>query len=386
MKVYTKVVISMSTGKTLYEESYDYEGPVALCGGGQSGTVGFPEYMEQTHANWIRGQVTGGGPDFMTSSIVDLMNTAHGVGGNPYENESSFDPDASFTPTSGSPLYKISDQFTTSKAILDAVDPDALWGSFVTAAVAEYSSYSDIDFLDSLSTAISGLLTAVESALSSTAISDMVDSFEANKKPRFLKEIGLWAAGMADIGAVHTSSFAIGLALQQSEFSNSVDQYEREIKANIYTRIVQSGIDAYVKAQTLRINNKDNLMVQGPELMGKLEIIKDQLQTQLIGIKAEVERLTIVALKEQQDRQVELEAAEAKWDMEVYMYGANVMSSVSGSAAGRMAGPSQGQSILGGAFAGASLGAEMAAMGLVGGPLGVGIGLLAGGLLGWAMS
>ena len=87
---------------------------------------------------------------------------------------------------------------------------------------------STIDFLDSLSIAISGLLAAVESALSSSSITAMVTAFENNKKTRFLRDVGMWSAGMADINAVHTSSFIMGLAVQQIEFSNSVDQYERE--------------------------------------------------------------------------------------------------------------------------------------------------------------
>lgn len=37
MKVITECVIDMSTGATLHEESYEYEGPVAQCGGGGGG-------------------------------------------------------------------------------------------------------------------------------------------------------------------------------------------------------------------------------------------------------------------------------------------------------------------------------------------------------------
>ena len=39
MKVYTKVVIDMATMETEYEESYEYEGDVALCKGGGGGTT-----------------------------------------------------------------------------------------------------------------------------------------------------------------------------------------------------------------------------------------------------------------------------------------------------------------------------------------------------------
>lgn len=42
MKVITECVIDMSTGATLHEESYEYEGPVAQCGGGGGGGKSAP--------------------------------------------------------------------------------------------------------------------------------------------------------------------------------------------------------------------------------------------------------------------------------------------------------------------------------------------------------
>ncbi len=48
MKIYTKVVIDMESLETLYEESYDYEGEMALCGGGSSGSkVKYSQSPEQ---------------------------------------------------------------------------------------------------------------------------------------------------------------------------------------------------------------------------------------------------------------------------------------------------------------------------------------------------
>ena len=59
MKVITRSVISIETGEVLEEQSYEYEGPVALCeggdGGGDGGDVGIPDADEM--ASW-------GEPDF----------------------------------------------------------------------------------------------------------------------------------------------------------------------------------------------------------------------------------------------------------------------------------------------------------------------------------
>lgn len=39
MKIYTKIIINMSSGETLHEESFEYEGEIVLCWGGDSGGV-----------------------------------------------------------------------------------------------------------------------------------------------------------------------------------------------------------------------------------------------------------------------------------------------------------------------------------------------------------
>lgn len=45
MKVYSKIILNISTGEVIYEEGYDYTGPITqLKGGGKSG--GSVEYSE----------------------------------------------------------------------------------------------------------------------------------------------------------------------------------------------------------------------------------------------------------------------------------------------------------------------------------------------------
>lgn len=316
--------------------------------------------------------------DSLDNSIVDLVNAAHTT--NPYLSVTAFDPNTALTLVANSPLTRLNEQYANAKTLVDGIVEETDWKSYVDAAVTKFTSYADIDFLDSLDAAIAGLLTSVESALSSTSITAMVTAFETNKKVRFLRDVGLWSAGMADINAVHTSSFIMGLAIQQIEFSNSIDQYERELKGNIYNRIVTSGIDAHVKAHVVQLNNKDNLITQAPSLMTSLNQLKTSLVTDLARIKIDVERMTIIAKKEQVDRQVALDVDEGLWDMEAMLYAGNILSSITGSAVGRNLpqAPTTAQSMLGGALTGASIGSQF-------GLPGAGIGAAAGALLGWAL-
>ena len=52
MKIYTKIVMDIDTLEIIEEESYEYDGPLALCGGGSgggssSGEVDYPSYIKQ---------------------------------------------------------------------------------------------------------------------------------------------------------------------------------------------------------------------------------------------------------------------------------------------------------------------------------------------------
>ncbi len=346
--------------------------------GASGGSVSGAIQHQASLLSFVEEMLNDSGTDSLSNSIVDLVNAAHTT--NPYDSVASFDPNAALTLVSNSPLTRLNEQYLSAKTLVDAIAEETDWASYMTAAVAQFTNYEDIDFLDNLDTAIAGLLTSVESALSSSSITAMVTAFENNKKVRFLRDVGLWSGGMADINAVHTSSFIMGLALQQVEFSNSVDQYEREVKGNIYSQIVRSGIDAHVKAHVVQINNKDQLMVQGPGLMASLNQLKTTLVTDLAKVKMDVERLTIIAKKEQNDRQVAIDVDEGLWDMEAMLYAGNILSSITGSAVGRQLPqtPSTAQSMMGGALSGASVGSQF-------GPWGAAIGAGAGAILGWAL-
>jgi len=59
MKIYTKVVFDMETLETLSEESFEYSGPLALCGGGPSGTI---DYNTDIKSRWM--DMYGNATDF----------------------------------------------------------------------------------------------------------------------------------------------------------------------------------------------------------------------------------------------------------------------------------------------------------------------------------
>lgn len=100
MKVYNKVVLDMETLEIVEEDSYEYEGPVALCGGGSggggSGEVDYPTYLKEAHAQMMYGSGESGYSAMsVTTPMDDAVNSA--VSGNPYVDLAPYDPSTNTT-------------------------------------------------------------------------------------------------------------------------------------------------------------------------------------------------------------------------------------------------------------------------------------------------
>jgi len=338
-------------------------------GGGASGKIEYGQPM-QDEIKMFFGYDSS---HVINNDITELINIAHTDAGNPYVGVETYDPSDNLT--------ELGSQFDASKAIIDALDPDTIYGTFIDAAYNKYSKFDSITFLTGLNTAITGLLSAVESAMGSSSLTNLVTAFENNKRTRFLRDVSTWTAGMADVNAVHTSSFVIGLSLLQDEFAKSVDEFEKTLKADLYGKIVVSGIDSYLRANVLRVQNKDAFLIQSTEFMTRLEQLRQDLQIRLTQVKAEVERLSIIAQTEEANKNIDISAEEALWDFEVFMYAGNLLSSGTGSTAGRKSPKiSDGQSALGGAASGAAIGTQINA------GWGTAIGAVVGAALGWALN
>ena len=325
-----------------------------------SGDVGYPSYMEHTHHNWLDGFAVG--DDSMTYSIVDLMDTAQGVGGNPYEGETAFDPDAALTLVATSPLGRTAAAQVAAQAVVDGLSSvPSVWATDVATVAGEFGHFDDIDFLDGMAAGIAGLLAAVDDAVQGAYVDNMVSAYETIKKTRFMRELSMWTAGMADINAVNTSSFVIGMALKQKEFADSVDEFKRTLQQDLYKDLVQQSIAGYIKAETNQAAAKDAMLTTGPQMIAKgveftraMEAEFAKLQVNLVQLKAEIERMVIISQKEYQDEQLSIDTQEALWPFEIYMYGGNLMASIAGAAAYRK-GPSRLETTLGYTMAALSL-------------------------------
>lgn len=286
-------------------------------GSSGSGKVSYATYMQDAHEDWL----DNAGTDTMTSSIVDLMETAHGS--SPFAGITATDPDADIT------AYEAA--VAAFSAFVLAVDPETNWETYIGSATTEI----DDNILDdtTLLAEIAANDAIVDSRITTTIL------------PRF-------QAGMRDINAVVSSAFVIGQSNIESEAQLDKNKFAADLRLQNYRQ----------RNDMIMAGTKDilNLLIQ------KLEYYK--IANHYI---IESKRIKNVMLTEEIDKNVHFDEKDTVWDMSVYQYGGNVMAAIHGGAASTTGNqPSVASKALGGALSGAAAGAVASG----GNPVGAGIG------------
>ncbi len=294
-------------------------------GGGQSGKVEYAAYLQTAHGDWL----DNSGVDSMTSSIVDLMETAHGS--SPFSGETAFDPDSDIT-------GYIADVDAFETFVL-ALDEDTDWVTYSAAVRSEIDT--NIINTTSINSEISAYNALVDDEITDVAL------------PRF-------QAGMRDINAVVSSAFVVGQSNIEAKAQKDKDKFAADLKVKTYVQ----------RNEMIMAGTKDVIQL----LMMKLEHYKAATHLSIEG-----RRLKFVMKNEEHKLQLEIDEHDTVWDMEVYQYGSNVLAAIAGAASTvRKPGQSVGQSALGGALSGAAMGASIggAPGAIAGGILGLGASLL----------
>ena len=298
-------------------------------GGGSSGKVEYPAYMQTCHGLWLN----SAGADTISTSVTASMNAA--LGNSPFTGLLAYDPDTDLA---------VAEALITALTVLSPTTmlSDALT-QFAAVAASEDTIYSAVT--------VGSRIDAVK-----TAYSDMVDDeISVKVLPKFRR-------GMQDINAVQNSSFVIGEALIYAEKTRSVAKFAADIELRAYDK-------------------RGDMVVQLVGEQIKFMSARLDFSKTAAHYSTEFARIKVIAKKEESEANIELSEKDAEWDLRVYQYGSNVMASIAGAAATVNKKPNSLMSALGGALSGLASGAMMGTA--IGGPgIGTGIGALFGGLLG----
>lgn len=191
MKIYTKIIIDISSGDTLYEESYEYEGDIAKCGGGGGGggdqetTIRYAPYIESKHQAFL---------EAMASYRAATTDDSPFTGYTDIVIESAF--------------------FGTGYTIASFPSMYDMYGKFMAGLDVD-TLYSQI-FEDTVNAPEINNLVSAEADL-------LDDDIETNSLPRL-------QLGMRDINSVMASTFVIGKSIIEDAREKSLSKFSAELK------------------------------------------------------------------------------------------------------------------------------------------------------------
>lgn len=243
-------------------------------GGGSSGKVSYPAYMQDIHRQWLNDWADdpGGSPfaaDEFPNVGVAMKNATSAIGGNPYTGAVAYSPDT---------------DLDNAQDALDDFGADLAsgWTDYLTSAMdgIDVSIGSPVDFADRFDVA-----------------TDRIRTEQSKAIPRF-------NARFLDIAAIHSKTFPMSLVQQEQHTQDRI--YEVSTSQEEAVRNARSGLLAQLGS--VRLEGMRVLAVQ----------------------QAEVSRLTTVAKVQEQEHNQNVENSEATWDLNLFAYGGNVLASVAG--------------------------------------------------------
>jgi hypothetical protein len=262
--------------------------------------------------------------------------------------------------SAGVDIDDVSAQAVLWAAEVTAWDTTTLWEAFIDAANTKLTA----TLLDT--TAI-----AAEAEAASTILQDDLE----------LTSLARFEAGMRNINAVQSSAFVIGSAMLQSVKDKQVAKLTADLTLDSWS-VKNQGVLEFGKvglnADIQAIDARAKLTTQLMQFYCQGEEFKRLVTNSIV----EALRISIVAKKEETDKQIEIDRAYAQWRWDLLQYVINLLAAGhggGGSAVGA-SGPGATQSAIGGTMSGAAAGAGIGLM--VGGPAGAATGAVIGGAVG----
>lgn len=331
-------------------------------GGGSAGTVEFPAHVEDIHKEMFG--YSGAAKD-ITTDMSDVLNTALGTGGNPYENATVYNPYPE--------LRSTRNRFDNYADQVEALDEQEDYTALLAKAVEEVDADGvlnsvDIDTIVSSAVTDSGTeltaaINAAVDAINDDVIQGVINTHAERAEYQRTRSLRRFNATMADVNAVQSSAFILGQAMIEAEHLREVQQMDADLTQQTYAASLDAHITLYreqlraeLQASIQEKMTRDKLMAASMQTMVNMLQGRVSMQQAAAQLRAEIDRIAIVAQREYEASETDLNVGFATWDLEVWQYGANLLSSPNGSASMIPKGKSQAQTALGGALKGAAIG------------------------------
>ena len=333
-------------------------------GGGASGTVTWPSYIQTVHGRWL----DDAGVYTPLNNLAETIDAVHG--NSPFQGAVAFDPDAYIT--------RIDAILTSLDAALSARNNIADFSAAKSNAAILFAlgvptlqlASLDVATLDTttLDTTTLDTITVTDADINADMVAlqaQLEDELEQRTLPRF-------QAGMLNIGAVQTSAFVIGEAIMRAMLARDVARHGSELRVQLNSqarevnarhslsfreidsrhKVTFREIEARHKLAFRELEGKHKIMFQEvtqryrmghQELLFKFfthnqEMIRLASEAMMAALwkhmDAEIQythqsneatRLQAVMKKEEAEEQLTIDEADVKWDLELFRYAGNLL-------------------------------------------------------------
>ena len=429
MKIYTYIKIDINSGEVISEKSYNYEGSLALCGGGgASGHLSFPPpddvYSYPKHANdyytdWlgkagvkIDAAVSLGSSPFAGKDATDpapYLDDAFANAKSAASGASSFNASSSWLTYVENAKGKVSDADYFLSGLIDTViskaanDVSSQMSSAVTITQNQIESMLTNAFTKAttdLSTFMTTAFAEAHSLANSSEVDTAVNAYDEASRKELFSSYSRLGASMVEIGATNSSAFFMGMAMLERDHVREVNRYRAELMLksvteffNVYAQMfaneigkyISSGMDIYkalVSTFAMYLQSSDNakrLAFSGAGQILSGVLSEKQLKGSMSAVESEVGRVRYLAEQQREDKNIDYDVKDSTWVLDFLQSGANILASSGGATTlpGHM---SKEQSTISGALSGAMMGAEVTSKS--GSPYVIGAGIIVGALAG----
>jgi hypothetical protein len=286
-------------------------------GGGGTGQVSYPSYMETMHSAWL--------------TDLDGLITSAVAATSPYVTATQYDPDTD--------LAAVATALSSFSAVVTAYDPLSSW-----------------------STNFDSIMTSLDENDSTINVTDQVDAHaEILDSDLNTRVLPTFRRTMQNLGASMSSAFVIGEAMIISDRDRQLNKFQAELE---------------LKNVDLNLNKNKILVLAVEQLMTHMDS-RIEFYKSLLHYTSEVKRIKIVAKNEETTANLEYDVKDATWDLGLFQQGANMLAAIGGGTTQQnVPEPSRAQSAIGGAMAGAAMGTAVSPG--VGTAVGAGVGFIAG--------
>lgn len=344
-------------------------------GGGSSGAVSFPAYMESRHTDWL-------GTTAVTTDVSELINL--GLATNPLESISYDDPATEIT--------DLETEQNALETLIKGIDPDVDVSAAFTEAAAEVDTLGVLNEInvttiveaartESFETTQSAVLAALE-AIDDGRVFAAVQAFVNARRVDRAQLRNRYKAGMSNISAERSSAYAMGMALLEIEFERETGQFQESLSLEMYRQGLQVFAASFTTELRSRIQtavaekqSRDQIMATTIQQHLQHQQFIYNMRQQIVALLAEVNRVNFVMDSEYTANTADLNWKYAMWEWNVYQSATNVLGGIGGGTY-VPEGPTKAGSAIGGALGGAAVGAQ------VGGVPGAVIGGVIGGIAG----